>query len=330
MNTNEHRSSQGLHVVLGGGQIGDRLARLLAARGGRVRIVQRTAKDESRPNITRMTGDMRDLKFAEQATAGASVVYDCMNPQYHQWQTHLLALGGGALHGARKAGARLVALDCLYMYGAPEGKMREDSPRNPCSKKGVLRVELERLRMSAAERGELEVAIGRAGSFFGIDVPQSAFGPRFFERLLAGKSIECMGDPDLPHSYSYVEDVALGLATLGSDARAANKVWHLPTPPAESTRQLAERLASGLGRKVRVKPVPRWLLQTVGVFSPLMRELPEMMYQWEVPYVLDDSQYRSVFGQSATPIDEAVEAIVAWARTRFVKQRTASGSRATA
>jgi nucleoside-diphosphate-sugar epimerase len=317
MNTTEHKSSRALNVVLGGGQIGDRLARALAARGERVRVVQRSVKSQTRQNITRMAGDMTDLAFAEKATEGARVVYDCMNPQYHQWSTHLLPLGRAALHGARKAGARLVALDCLYMYGVPEGAMREDSPRKPCSKKGALRLELEGLRMAAAERGELEVAIGRAGDFFGIDVPLSAFGPRFFERLLAGKSIECMGNPDLPHSYTYAEDVAAGLITLGHDARAANKVWHLPTPPAESTRALAERLARGLGTSVRLKRVPRWLLQAVGVFSPMMREMPEMMYQWEVPYVIDDAQFRSVFGQGATPIDEAVAATVAWARSRF-------------
>jgi nucleoside-diphosphate-sugar epimerase len=323
MNTSEHKSSNSLHVVLGGGQIGDRLAGLLASRGQLVRVVQRTARVEARPNITRLSGDITDLAFAEAATRGASVVYDCMNPQYHQWATHLLPLGRAALYGARKAGAKLVALDCLYMYGRPQGAMREDSPRNPCSKKGALRVELEGLRMAAAQRGELHVAIGRASDFFGVDVPLSAFGPRFFERVLAGKSVECMGDPDLLHSYTYADDVAAGLATLGTDARADDKVWHLPTPPAESTRKLSERLAAGLGRTVSVRRVPRWLLQTAGVFSPFMREVPEMMYQWELPYVIDDSAFRSTFGYDATPIEVAVAATVAWAKGKFVGARAA-------
>jgi nucleoside-diphosphate-sugar epimerase len=323
MNTSEHKSSNSLHVVLGGGQIGDRLAGLLASRGERVRVVQRTVRAESRANITRMAGDITDLMFAEAATRGASVVYDCMNPQYHQWSTQLLPLGRAALHGARKAGAKLVALDCLYMYGRPEGAMLEDSPRNPCSKKGALRVQLEALRMDAARRGDVRAAIGRASDFFGIDVPLSAFGPRFFERVLSGKSIECMGDPELLHSYTYADDVAAGLATLGTDARADNKVWHLPTPAAESTRKLSERLAAGLGRTVSFRRVPRWLLQTAGVFSPFMREVPEMMYQWEVPYVIDDSAFRGTFGYGATPIEEAVAATVAWARARFAVARAA-------
>ncbi len=321
MEHSEHNTS--LHVVLGGGQIGDKLAGLLAARGERVRLVQRTVRQESRRNVTRMAGDITDLAFAEAATRGARVVYDCMNPQYHQWPTHLLPLGRAALHGATKAGARLVALDCLYMYGRPEGAMREDSARNPCSKKGALRVQLEALRMDAAKRGDLEVAIGRASDFFGVDVPLSAFGPRFYERLLAGKSVECFGDPDLPHSYTFADDVAAALVTLGADARAANRVWHLPTPPAESTRKLSERLAAGLGREARMSKVPRWLLQTAGVFSPMMREMVEMTYQFEVPYVLDDSAFRSTFGYGATPIERAVALTVAWAGQRFGVARAA-------
>jgi nucleoside-diphosphate-sugar epimerase len=122
--------------------------------------------------------------------------------------------------------------------------------------------------------------------------------------VLAGKSVECMGDPDLPHSYSYADDVARALATLGADARAANRVWHLPTPQAESTRQLAERLAAGLVQRVSLRHVPRWLARSAGVFSPFMRELPEMMYQWELPYVIDDSAFRGTFGYGATPIEQ--------------------------
>jgi nucleoside-diphosphate-sugar epimerase len=323
MTSSEPSPNASLHVVLGGGQIGDRLAGLLARRGQRVRVVQRSARSESRPNVTRLSGDLTDPAFAARAAEGASVVYDCMNPQYYQWPTHLLPLGGAALSTARSAGARLVALDCLYMYGAPQGPMREDSPRTPCSKKGALRVELEALRMQAHARGEVEVAIGRASDFFGADVPLSLFGPRFFERLRAGKSIECMGDPDMLHSYSYAEDVARDLAILGSDPRALGKVWHMSVAPAETTRQLLTRVATELGRELSIQRVPRWLVRTLGLFSPMMREFPEMIYQWEGPYVLDDAQFQGVFGVRATPLDRAVRELAEWARGSYGFARAA-------
>lgn len=306
-----------LHVVLGAGQIGGRVASLLLGRGLRVRMVNRDLRAPAPAGVERMAGDITDHAFAERAAAGASVVYDCMNPPYHQWPTLLLPIAAGALHGAARAGARLVALDCLYMYGRPEGPMTEDSPLRPCSKKGALRVELGALRLDAHQRGEVRVAIGRASDFFGADLPLSAFSERFWQRARAGRPVECMGDPDMPHSYSYVEDVARALVTLGERDQALGRVWHLPTPPAESTRALCERIGRAVGRPIAVAGVPRWVLRTAGVFSRFMREVHEMAYQWDVPFVIDDSRFCETFGHGATPIEQAVGEVAAWARERY-------------
>lgn len=307
-----HSDDTELHVILGAGQIGNRLADLLRGQGLRVRQVRRGSG-----GADVVSGDIRDLEFARRATAGAAVVYDCMNPAYHRWPQELLAIARGALHGAEQAGARLVALDCLYMYGRPEGPMREDSPMNPCSKKGELRVQLAELRLAAHRRGAVPVAIGRASDFFGADLQQSLWGDRFMRKILAGGKGEVFGDPDMPHSFTYAGDVARGLATLGRHERALGEVWHLPTPPAESTRALARRLGRALGVAGEVKAVPRWLVRTLGVASPMMRELVEMIYQFEVPYVIDDSKFRAAFGDGATPVDAAVAETAAWVRQRF-------------
>lgn len=305
-----------LHVVLGAGQIGTRLALHLSQQGHRVRSVRRSSTPVA-PGIESRGGDMMNLAFAEEALRGATVVYDCMNPSYDKWPEQLLQIARGALHGASKAGARLIALDCLYMYGVPHGAMREDSALAPCSKKGALRVKLAEERFAAHQRGDVQVAVGRASDFFGADLQQSAFSDRFFQRVLAGKAAECFGDPDQLHSYTYAEDVVRGLALLGADDRALGEVWHLPTPAAESTRQLNDRVGRALGIDITTTRVPKWLLRGLGLFSPLMRELPEMMYQWEVPYVLDDAKFRRTFGVSATPIELAVDETARWARQRF-------------
>lgn len=322
-----NNTNEALHVVLGAGQIGTRLAQRLVAQGLRVRTVRRS-RAPALPGVELRTGDIRELAFAEQALAGASVVYDCMNPSYDKWPEQLLPIARGALHGARKAGASLIALDCLYMYGRPAGAMREDSPLSPCSKKGALRVQLAEERFAAHRRGDVRVAVGRASDFFGADLPQSAFSDRFYQRVLAGKPAECMGDPDLPHSYTYAEDVSRALAVLGGDVRALGEVWHLPTPPAETTRQLNARMGRALGREVETTRIPKWLVRGVGVFQPIMRELAEMMYQWELPYVLDDTKFRTTFGLSATPIDTAVEATARWARVRYKVEGSARAAAA--
>jgi nucleoside-diphosphate-sugar epimerase len=229
-----------------------------------------------------------------------------------------LPIARGALHGAARAGARLVALDCLYMYGLPNGPMREDTPLDPCSQKGRLRVELGELRLGAHRRGDVCVAIGRASDFFGAALPWSAWSDRFYRRILAGKPAECMGDPEQPHSYTYVDDVARDLLVLGERDEAPGAVWHLSTAPAESTRALAERLGRALDLDVKVTRVPRPLLRALGLFSPMMREVAEMTYQWEAPFVIDDARLRARFGLVATPVERQVAETAAWARQQYM------------
>jgi nucleoside-diphosphate-sugar epimerase len=322
-----------LHVVFGAGQVGSRLASRLAARGLRVRVVRRgtapltvsgaiagpagAAGAAGSARLESVSGDASDLAFAAEAAAGAAVIYDCMNPPYHRWPTQLLPMARGALHGAAKSGARLVALDCLYMYGRPEGPMREDTPLAPCSKKGALRVALGELRLDAHRRGDARITIGRASDFFGADLPFSSWSDRFYTRVLAGKPAECLGDPDMPHAYTYVDDIARALVTLGERDEALGHVWHLPTNPAESTRALTTRLGRALGVRAEVTRVPRLALRALGLFSPFLREAVEMIYQWEVPFELDDTRFRTTFGEGPTPIDEAVEQTAAWARAHY-------------
>jgi nucleoside-diphosphate-sugar epimerase len=309
-----------LHVIFGAGQIGTRIARLLLDRGARVRIVARSPRGPA--GVELLAGDARDRAFAAGAARGAAVVFDTMNPPYHQWRRELLPIASGALAAAASAGAKLVALDCLYMYGAPAGPITEDSPLAPSSRKGELRAQLGELRLAAHRRGDARVAIGRASDFFGSDLPLSWWSDRFFTRVLAGKPAECLGDPDQPHSYTYADDVARGLVAL-ADADDTTGVWHLPTAPAESTRALAQRLAAALGIEIELMTMSPLLLRAIGVFVPFMRELPEMAYQWQVPFVLDDSKFRARFGFGATPIAEQVAEVVAWARARYTSRLAA-------
>ncbi|MEO8704118.1 MAG: NAD-dependent epimerase/dehydratase family protein [Kofleriaceae bacterium] len=309
-----------MQVIFGSGQIGSRIARTLVDRGERVRVVARHASAVA--GVETAVGDASELGFAAEAARGATVVYDTMNPLYPDWKQQLLPLGAGALHAAKTAGAKLVALDCLYMYGAPTGPMTETSPLAATTKKGVLRIELGELRLAAQRRGDVQVAIGRASDFFGPALTASWFGERFFTRVLAGKPGECLGDPDQLHAYSYADDVARGLIALG-DAADATGVWHLPTAPAESTRALANRLGAALELPIRMTTMSPLLLRAVGVFVGFMRELPEMAYQWQMPFLLDDTKFRTRFGFGATPVAEQVAATAAWARALIGAKRAA-------
>jgi len=306
-----------LHVVLGAGQIGNELTEQLLKAGHKVRQVRRS-QDPSppRPNLERLSGDITDLVFAREAGRGATVLYHCVNARYDQWQQLLPAQNRGVLVAASTA--PLVVLDNLYMYGAVHAPMTEDMPSQPCSKKGVLRARLSEELLAAHRRGDAQVTMARASDFFGPGVVTAViFGERYFSRVLAGKAGEFVGDPDMPHSYSYGPDVATAMITLGARPEALGKIWHVPTPPATSTRTLLLQMASALGVSARLTRLPEWALRLGGLFSPVIGEVVEMTYQYKRPFILDDSRFRSAFGGQHTPLPTALAATAAWARKRF-------------
>jgi nucleoside-diphosphate-sugar epimerase len=308
-----------LHVIVGAGQIGPEIARRLVARGLRVRMIRRSASTD--PAIETIAADVADPVAAAEAMRGASVVYHTANPRYHRWPQELLPLGRGIVAGAAKAGARLVVLDNLYMYGTPPGGvMRVDSPDAPRSKKGALRAQAAAELLAAHGRGDAPVAIVRGGDFFGPRVWNSLMGDRFWKKLVAGKRVEIMGDVDQPHSYTFAPDVAAAMVTLGlsEDRTDYGRVWHVPTLPAESTRAWIDRFAAALGRPApRTQRLAPWMMRLFGLVIPEARELPEMIYQWQGPFILDDSAFRARFGATPTPLADAVAATVAWVRATY-------------
>jgi nucleoside-diphosphate-sugar epimerase len=304
-----------VHTVFGAGQVGRKLADELLGRGKQVRIVRRSAAGDGQPGLTWMSGNLLETSFADEACQGAAVVYHCVSPpRYDRWATDLPPLFEAITGATQRAGAKLVLLDNVYMYGHAGGKpYTEDTPMRPCSEKGKLRAELAQGLLDRQAAGELELAIGRAADFFGPgSVTTAIFHQRFFDQLAAGKKVDILGNPDAKHSYSYTPDVARGLAILGTSEEAWGKVWHLPVAFQGTTRELAQRFADALGQSLEIRPVPRWMLRLLGIFSPLIRATIEMNYQFEEDYVVDDARFRETFGTGPdlgpTDLDEAVRA----------------------
>lgn len=305
-----------LHVVLGAGQVGPLVAEALVARGHRVRVVRKTSKAVAVDGVELIEADVSDAESVARATDGAVSVYHCVNPLYFEWSTLLLPMTRGIVEGTRKSGANLVALDNLYMYG-DTAHMRPDAAVAPRSRKGMLRAQAAELMLDSNNRGGRRIAIARAADFFGPGATLSAiFGERFFRRVFSGKPGESFGNPDMLHSYSYVPDVAAGLVALGASS-SAEGIYMLPVQPAETTRAVIERFYRVLGKSLGVARVPTWALRMMGLFNPSVRELVEMVYQWEQPYAVDDERIRRELGLSPTPWDKAIAATAAWGRAAF-------------
>jgi len=311
-------SEDPLHVVFGVGQVGRALSARLAETGLTVRAVSRNRPADLGDGIDWRAADASDPAVAAGAAEGASVIYQCLNAPYTDWPKRFPPLQRGVLSAAERTGALLVSLENLYGYGPTAGKaMTEDLPLAATTVKGRTRAAMTEELLAAADAGRVRIAIGRASDFFGAGVTTgTTLGERVFANALTAKRADFIGNPDLPHTYSYVPDIAAGLATLGADQRAIGEVWHLPGPETVTTRQLLDLLAGDVGHPVGVRSLPKLAVRAFGLFNPMLRELVEMSYQFDEPFVLDATKYESTFGNSATPLKTAITATVDWYRDR--------------
>ena len=263
------------------------------------------------------SADVTDPEAATDCAKGAAVGYQCLNAPYTQWPKQFPPLQRGVLTAAERTGALLVTLENVYGYG-PAGAtpMTESLPLAATSVKGRTRAAMTRELLDAAAAGRVRIAIGRASDFFGAGVTESTLGERVFANALAGKRADFIGDSKLPHTYSYVPDIAAGLATLGTDARAIGGVWHLPGPETLTTRALLDLVAAEIGHPVEIRAVPKLLLRAIGLVNPMMRGLAEMAYEFDAPFVLDTTKYESMFGSGGTSMNTAITTTITWYRTR--------------
>lgn len=308
-----------LHVVFGAGQIGVMLAEILLASGKRVRLVKR--KNSKTPaGIELMLGDAGDATFCRKACSDAKVVYHCINPEYSArvWEIMLQPIMENLISAAGSIGARLVVLDNLYMLGRTWGKpMNENTPSNPCSKKGEIRARVAELLFEAHSQGKVDVVCGRAADFYGPRGTHTHFGDYFWKPVLAGKTMITPVNFNIIHTYHYIPDVAQGLATLGCADKSilsGQPIWMLPCQAAVTTREVVKRFETYLGKVVQIKTMPKWLLKPFGMFFPIMSELGEMNYQWDEPFIVDDSKFRTHFDYFPLSVEEAARLTVEWAK----------------
>ncbi len=323
--------SSELHVLFGAGQVGQPLARLLLDAGKRVRIAKRSPGGMP-PGAEVIHGDAADPAFCAQAAQGATTVYHCMNPPYDArlWANLLPRYMDNLIAAAGRTGARLVVLDNVYMLGRPRGRpLDEDTPSTPCSRKGEIRARVAARLFEAHRRGDVLATAGRASDFYGPAGTLTLLGDQFWRPVLAGKRAWVPANPDTIHTYHYIPDVAAGLMTLGcADAEVYGRPWMLPCAPAGTTQALVARFSRKLGREIRLAAVSRWMVKAIGIFVPLVREVDEMLYQWDEPFVISDRRFRERFQQEPTAVDEAAAATVAWAQQHYATTNRASASAA--
>lgn len=300
------------HVVLGAGPAGTAIATELAGRGLRVRHVDRRAIESADDRIETVQADLSSPDAAVAATEGAATIYHAVNVAYHLQVSVLPGIAEAILAAARTHGARLVILDTLYPYGTADGEaITEETPWNATTRKGRLRADLDRRYLDAHATGEVSVALGRSADFFGPGVIHSTLGGAFFPGALSGGSALGFGDIGLPHSYTFIRDVARGLVTLGTDERGLGRVWHLPTNPAVSTKELHRVVEELTDRPLNLEVIDEPV--AYGPFdAQFMSEYAEMFYQHQIPQNMISADFERTFDVHPTPLSDALAQTIDW------------------
>jgi len=307
-----------LHVVFGTGPLGLAVMRELRRHGKHVRMINRSSRVRFEKDLQTEVGgiDAADPSQTREVCEGAAVVYHCIGLPYPRWR-EFPSIAAGIVEGAACAGAKLVYADNLYAYGAVDKPMTEDLPSAATTKKGRLRAGIAQSLMSAHNAGKVRVAIGRGSDFFGSFATDAAMmGSRVFGRALAGKSAQAIGNSDRLHTYTFIDDFGKALVTLGERDEALGNAWHVPSAPAITTRRFVEKVYGELGQRTKLSTVPRFAIALLGRFDENVRELGEMLYQFERDFVMDSHRFESIFGMRATPINHGIRQTLDWYRSR--------------
>lgn len=310
------------NIVFGTGPLGLAVMDALVSLGRQVTLVNRAGRvGEILPDgVGVVQGDATDPNQVASICNDMDVVFHCAQPPYHLWPERFPPITQGIMDGVSRTNARLVFADNLYMYGPVEGEtINEELPYAATGHKGKTRAQMARMLLNAHMAGRLQVTIGRASDFYGPRVLGSVVGETFFAPALAAKRVNVIGNPDMPHTYTYIRDFGRALVTLSENQEAYGRAWHVPSAPAMTTRQFADLVAGEIGQPVKLRPAGRITVTLLGLFVPELRETKEMMYEFEDPFVVSHSKFEAAFGNSATPHQEAIRDTVAWYRQRDKK-----------
>ncbi|MGZ2484649.1 nucleoside-diphosphate-sugar epimerase [Rhizobium pisi] len=303
-------------LVLGAtGGIGGAVARKLVERGWQIRALNRNAAKVSRsqPAFEWVQGDAMNSGDVLKAAEGASLIVHAVNPPgYRDWEKLVLPMLDNTIAAARSVGARIVLPGTVYNFGPDVLPMpTEESAQYPVTKKGAIRVEMEK-RLKAASQSGVGVIIVRAGDFFG---PGTTSNSWFSSAMVTpGKPVAAIKNParrGIGHQWAYLPDVAETMVQLiaRADRLPPFAVYHMEGFWDADGMQMAEAIKRVAGGKAKIVGFPWWIVPLAAPFMPIMREIKEMRYLWKVPLRMQNSKLTAELGKEPhTPIDEAVRA----------------------
>jgi nucleoside-diphosphate-sugar epimerase len=303
-----------MQTILGAnGTISLVLARELAAYTDKIRLVSRNPRKVNSTDEL-FPADLSNPAVVDQAVEGSDVVYLMVGFDYNikVWEEKWPRLMRATINACIKHNARLVFFDNVYMYDINAiPHMTENSPYNPPSKKGAVRRQIAQMIMDEVKAGKLMALIARSADFYGPDNDKSFVIEMVYKNFRKGSRAMLFVDGNKKHSFTYTPDAAKATALLGNTDDAYNTIWHLPTDKNTlTTREFAGLFAKEMNVPNRIFVMPAWLVTIVGIFVPVLKEMSEMLYQYDRDYFFDSSKFDSRFKFKTTSYQEGVKNIV--------------------
>jgi nucleoside-diphosphate-sugar epimerase len=301
-----------INVVTGAGPVGSTIAQQLADAGQQVRLLTRSGSGPDHPLVEKRRVDVSRPDQLETAFTGAAVIHHCIHGSAYDartWRAELPVAERAVLAAAGRIGAVVVFPESLYSYGRLDGPMTEDRPRRASSGKPGVRTDLLAQR-EACSTPTISVA---ASDFYGPRVLNAHAGERLIPTVLAGRTMRVVGSLDQPHSFTYVPDLAAAMIRAAATPELWDTFLHAPTAPPLTQRQLVERVAAAAGVPVpRVSAVPSSAIRALGLVSRSMKELSEVSYMFDRPFVLDSTASEARLGLTPTPFEVGLKETVVW------------------
>ncbi len=312
-------AKQEIHVVFGAsGGIGSAVTRLLAGQGKSVRAVNRSGKMAFPKSVELVAADANELSATMKACEGAAVVYNCVHPRPGEDYERFVSMSENIIAGAAAAGAKLILAASVYPYGKVVGPMTEALPNRPEEPVGHLHAKGVELAMEAHAKGKVRATVGRASNYYGPNAGRSFAGDGIFHNALFQKAASVIGNVDTPHTYTYVDDFANALITLGERDEALGEIWHVPSAKTITTRQFIDMAYSEAGEKTKIMAGTRIPLTVMAIFSKHMKFALNVLYQFERPFIVDHSKFEKTFGPvTTTPHLEGIRRTLAWYREEY-------------
>ena len=301
-------------TVMGYGAVGRETVKLLADRGDKVRVAQRSHPRGLRLEAEFVPTDVLNPESVLKACAGSEAVICCLGFPYDSriWQKTWPKAMANLLSACEKAKARFIFADNLYMYGPQTAPLTEDMPLTEFGRKPRVRAEITRLWQAAHRQGRVQAVAVRASDFYGPDVPTSVISAYGVKNLLAGKSAVMPYPVIFPHDLTYVPDFARALVTLlDAPDEDYGQAWHVPNAPARTYRALIEDAAALVGVEPKMRVIPLILLELAGLFSRQTYELIEMRFQSDRPYLVNAQKFSKRFWADATSFEDGLRATIA-------------------